>query len=322
MRFQILKLFLVSACVIFECNKLYSQETQTTFPPYTIEETYKKLKKNQPFVSPIIPLASKNSHYNEDVIYKKIGERKLKVDVYIPKRKHSRIFPAVLLVHGGGWLTGSKENQRVMAQHLAENGFVAISVEYRLGLEAVYPAGIIDLKDAIKWMRKHAKKHQINPDKIAVLGASAGAQMATLVGVTPKASIYGLNTSISDEVQAIVNIDGIVSFIHLEASSEGKMASIWLGGSIHENYKNWKEASPLEYVNAQTPPILFINSAQPRFHAGRDAMITILNKYKIYNEVHTIPDAPHSFWLVQPWFDTTLNYTVDFLNKVLKVKKD
>ena len=79
------------------------------------------------------------------------------------------------------------------------------------------PAGIIDLKDAIVWMRKHAKKYHINPDKIAILGASSGAQMATLIGVTPNSSKYKLNNHVSDEVQAIINIDGITSFIHQEA---------------------------------------------------------------------------------------------------------
>lgn len=294
-----------------------SQEKHSEFKPYNIETTYQKLKKKYPNTSPIQPLISNKIKAKENIVYKSLSGTKLKVDIYSPKDKSHNNYPAVLLIHGGGWLTGSKENQRVMAQHLALNGYVAVSVEYRLGLEAPYPAGVIDLKDAIKWLRKKAKKHQINPDKIAVLGASAGGQLATLIGVTPNSSIYGFDQAVSDEVQAIINIDGIVSFIHPEASAEGKMASIWLDGSRQTNWKNWKEASSLEYVNGSTPPILFINSSQARFHAGRDDMITILNQHHIYNEVHTIEDSPHSFWLVHPWFETTLNFTVKFLNKIL-----
>ena len=223
-----MKFFLcLCGIVFFYGNTIYAQEN-STFPPYTIESTYQKLKKDYPFITPIQPLVSKKIKSKENIVYKKANGTKLKVDVYIPKNKTQKSYPAVLLIHGGGWLTGSKENQRVMAQHLALNGYVGISVTYRLGLEAPYPAGVIDLKDAIKWMRKNAKKYHINPDKIAVLGASAGAHLATLIGVTPNSSIYNNNPSISDEVQAIVNIDGIVSFIHPEASKEGKMASIWL----------------------------------------------------------------------------------------------
>tara|TARA_R110000796_G_scaffold41772_4_gene103598 strand:- start:196777 stop:197745 length:969 start_codon:yes stop_codon:yes gene_type:complete len=308
--------------IIFFAQNVSAQE-KPTFSPYTIELTYQKLKKDYPFISPIEPLKSKEIKYKENIVYKKTNTSKLKLDVYSPKEKGKKIYPAVILIHGGGWLTGSKENERVMAQYLALNGYVGVSVSYRLGFEASYPAGVIDLKDAIVWMRKHAKKYQINPDKIAVLGASAGAQLATLLGVTPNSEIYETNSKISDEVQAIVNVDGIVSFIHPEAAAESKpgkksMAGIWLNGSKEDNFKIWKEASPLEYVDEHTPPTLFINSAQPRFHAGRDDMISILDTNRIYNETHTIPDSPHSFWLMHPWFETTLKYTVDFLNKVLK----
>ncbi|MFD0990109.1 alpha/beta hydrolase fold domain-containing protein [Mariniflexile jejuense] len=312
---------LFSLCMFF--SQPISAQEKPTFAPYTIELTYQKLKKDHPFITPIQPLKSKKIKYKEDVVYKKTTTSNLKLDVYLPKGNCKKTYPAVLLIHGGGWLTGSKENERVMAQHLALNGYVGISVSYRLGFEAPYPAGVIDLKDAIRWMRKNAKKYQINPDKIAVLGASAGAQLAGLLAVTPNSSLYEPNSKISDAVQAYVNIDGIVSFIHPEASAESKlgkvsMAGIWLDGEKEENFKNWKEASPLEYVDEHSPPTLFINSAQPRFHAGRDDMISILNKYGIYSEVHTIPETPHSFWLMHPWFETTLNYTVNFLNNILK----
>lgn len=295
----------------------FAQE-KSSFPEYNIDIVYQKLRKEYPFISPIKSFKSKEIKSKENIVYKKAISSKLKLDVYAPKGDCKKTYPTVLLIHGGGWLLGSKENQRIMAQHLALNNYIGISVAYRLGFEAPYPAGVIDLKDAIRWIRKNAKKYQINPDKIAVLGASAGGQLATLIGVTPNSLIYGTDTSVSDEVQAIVNIDGIVSFIHPEASSEGKMAAIWLSGTKEENFKNWTEASPLEYVKAQTPPILFINSSKPRFHAGRDAMIKLLSKYNIYTEMQTIPDSPHSFWLVHPWFEITLNYTVAFLQKVFK----
>ncbi|WP_194765978.1 alpha/beta hydrolase [Tamlana sp. I1] len=301
--------------ILLGSHSLWGQN-KPTFKPYTIETTYNKLKKSYGFISPIQPLVSDKIEYKEDLVYKKINQRKLKLDVYRPKDKSKKTYPAVLLIHGGGWLTGEKKNQRVMAQHLALNGYVGITASYRLGLEAPYPAGVIDLKDAIKWIKKYAKKYHINPDKIAVLGASSGAQMATLIGVTPNAPIYTSSSTISDAVQAIINIDGIVSFIHPEASAEGKMASIWLDGTREENWENWKAASPLEYVDKNTPPTLFINSAQPRFHAGRDDMIALLKDYHIYNETHTLPDTPHAFWLMHPWFEPTLGFTVDFLGVV------
>jgi PelA/Pel-15E family pectate lyase len=69
-------------------------------------------------------------------------------------------------------------------------------------------------------------------------------------------------------------------------------------------------------VSAQTPPFAFINSSVPRFHAGRDDFMKILNAHGIYSEVHTLADSPHSFWLVHPWFEPTLEYTLQFLGKI------
>ncbi|MGB8375107.1 MAG: pectinesterase family protein, partial [Salegentibacter sp.] len=315
-----MKNFLVLGILLSIALNLNAQKHQVK--PYTVATTYEKLKKDYPFIKPVEPLSSDKIVAKENEVYKKMDGKKLKADVYMPNTKTSEKYPAVLLIHGGGWLTGSKENERIMAQHLAMNGYVGVNAAYRLGTEAEYPAGVLDLKDALKWMRKNAEKYHINPNKIAVLGASAGGQLATLLGVTADADIYKTgNPEISDKVQAVVNIDGILSFVHPDAQ-ESWMAATWLGGSQKENLEVWKEASPLEYVDENTPPTLFLNSSYPRFHAGRDDMIKILDKNGIYNAVHTLPDTPHSFWLMHPWFETTLEYTMNFLNKTLKYAPD
>ncbi|PCJ93358.1 MAG: esterase [Flavobacteriaceae bacterium] len=299
-------------------NVVLAAQKKIKISPYTIGSTYEKLKTAYPFIIPIEELNSEKIISNENVVYKIVDETSLKADVYRPKGNKDAVYPAVLLIHGGGWVSGSKENERVMAQQLAANGYVAITIAYRLSREAAYPAAVLDVKSAIRWMRIHAQEYRIDPDKITVLGASAGAQLATLVGVTPDHKIYtAQKQKVSDKVQAIVNIDGIVSFIHPDAK-ESQIAGLWLGGLQHENPKNWKEASPLEYVNMKTPPTLFINSAQERFHAGRDDMIAVLNQYHIYNEVHSLSESPHSFWLMHPWFNKTLEYIISFLDTVFK----
>ncbi|SOC79313.1 Pectin methylesterase [Salinimicrobium sediminis] len=298
------------------CPETIAQKNEVR--PYTISTTYEKLKKEYPFISPVESQMSDRIEARENLVYKETAEKNLTADVYLPKAEKGEKFPAVLLVHGGGWLTGTKENLRPFAQKLAAEGYVAVTTSYRLGTEAVYPAGVIDLKDALKWMKANADQFQINTDEIAVLGASAGAQLATLVGVTPNSEKYNSGkSSFSDEVQAIVNIDGIVSFIHPDAE-EGWMAATWLDGSKADKFETWKEASPLEYVNGETPPTLVINSSYPRFHAGRDDMLQILDENMIYNEVLTIDKTPHAFWLVHPWFDETVKLTTNFLDRIFK----
>ncbi|MFD2530593.1 alpha/beta hydrolase [Polaribacter marinaquae] len=317
-----MKIFRKVFFIIFFSAFVVSGQEKSNFKPYTVTTTFKKLKKKYPFITPIKPIFSNNIISEENVVYKKVDKTKLMLDIYYPSENKNTSFPAVLLIHGGGWLTGSRDNQQIMAQHLALKGYVAITVSYRLGLEAKYPAAVNDIKDAIVWLKQKANKYHINKDKIAVLGASAGAQLATLVGVTADNVLYTTDKKTSNKIQAIVNIDGIVSFIHPEAaeSKKGKasMAGIWLDGEKEENYKNWKEASPLEYVGKNTPPILFVNSSYDRFHAGRDDMISILNRHKIYNQTFMLPKSPHSFWLVNPWFKEILHYVVCFLDNTLK----
>ncbi|MEZ4966985.1 MAG: alpha/beta hydrolase [Saprospiraceae bacterium] len=286
---------------------------------YTIRSAAEKILKHHPSVRAIAPKLPKGVREQRNVVYAKTGDRSLHVDIFYPAKKRKKGYPGVLLIHGGGWRSGSKDMEVPMAQQLAAKGYVAVAVEYRLSLEAPYPAAVYDLKAAVRWMRAHAAEYRLDTTRMAAYGCSAGAQLASLLGTTGGMARFEGSEGYQDHssaVQAVLNIDGIVSFVHQEASAEGTAASQWLGGSRDEKWEVWKDASPLEYAGAGTPPFLFVNSSVPRFHAGRDDMVRLLDGLKIYNEVHTIPESPHSFWVVHPWFDQTLQYAADFLDKV------
>jgi len=181
------------------------------------------------------------------------------------------------------------------------------------------------LKIFVKWVKKNAAKFNIDTTKIAVLGCSSGATLASFLGTTgqnPKFRSHEFDGEISDKVQAIINIDGIVDFA--DAAESGKdddpakpsAGTRWFGYTYKQNPEIWREASPLIYANKNTPPTLFINSSIPRFHAGRDEFTAILQQNGTYFEIHTIENTPHSFWLLNPWFDETCSLVVQFLNKV------
>lgn len=291
--------------IFFVGTMAFGQVKRPNATPYTNEGTFEKFKKKYPFITPIDRPDPQNIGIDKDVEYTNINGLSLKADVYYPLDR-SKKHPGIAMVHGGGWISGSKENEKFMAMELASKGYVVIAIGYRLADIAKYPAGVEDIETGLQWLKKNHKKYSLNKKKMAVLGESAGAQIATLVGVKKK-----------NKIQAIVNVDGIVSFIHPEAE-ESTYAAYWLGGDRDINLKNWTEASPLEYVDKNTPPTLFINSSQPRFHAGRDDMMKKLKGYNIHTEFHEIQDTPHSFWSAEPWFTETLNVTVGFLNKVLK----
>lgn len=260
-----------------------------------------------------------------NISYCNTGKRDLALDVFYPKTKTKKFFPAVLVIHGGGWRSGNRSQHIPLAQKLAERGFVTVTVEYRLSTEALYPAAVYDLKAAIRWMRANAKKYNIDPKKIAALGYSAGGQLAALLGATNgNAAFEGNlgNMPFSSKVNAVVDLDGTLAFIHPE-SGEGddskgiSAATYWFGYPKTQKPELWNEAGALNQVNKNTPPFLFINSSVARMHAGRDDMRKKLDTLHIYSEVHTFPEAPHTFVLFQPWFEPTLNYTTTFLKKVL-----
>lgn len=271
---------------------------------YTIQATYKKLVKKHPTIQAVAVAESNSLTIETDIVYEKKGKRELHLDHY--KNHSGLVSPAIIMVHGGGWKSGDKKLMAPLASHLALKGYQCFAVEYRLSDEAKYPAAIHDVEAAVRFIKTHAKEYQIDPERIIILGASAGAQIATLVGCLQEKSIH-----------AIVNIDGVVAFKHPE-SSEGDMAAYWLGGTYAQAKENWEAASAINHVSKKTAPILFISSSVPRFQAGRDDMIAELNEFGVYCEHRNVSDSPHCFWLFDPWFEKTLNYITSFLDQTLK----
>lgn len=292
---------------------------------YNLYNTQKKLEKNYPFIKPVFYKELKNIKEERNVIYKKINSRNLHLDLFYPFEKKIN-FPAVVLVHGGGWRTGDKTLLVPMAQQLASKGFITAAIEYRLSVEAHYPAAVYDIKDAVRWLRKNSKKYNIDTNKIAIYGSSAGGHLAALVGTTNDIEKFDINYNdfFSSKVNAIIDVDGVVDFFGenseelYKSSGKPSAAHLWFGASPDDNPEIWHEASPVNYVNKNTSPVLFINSSISRFQAGQSAMIDSLKKYNVYYESHTIENTPHSFWLFHPWFDDTFNYTLNFLKKIYK----
>ncbi|RZJ77987.1 MAG: alpha/beta hydrolase, partial [Chryseobacterium sp.] len=203
------------------------------------------------------------------------------------------------------------------SKKLAQNGFVAVSAEYRLSLEALYPAAVYDLKACIRWMKTNADKFGIDTNHIAVLGCSAGGQLASLLGTTNHKTAFEDTIDyqyVSSTVHAVVNIDGTLAFKHPE-STGGPV--YWLGGDYEQAKDKWEAAAPLNHIDKNTVPFIFLNSSIPRFHAGRDDAIKIMDSIHIYTEVHTFQDTPHPFWFFNPWFEPMMEKILLFLRQKL-----
>ena len=288
---------------------------------YTLFSAYNKLIKKFPFIQPVKAEIPSSVTVKKNLVYANYDGREMHIDVYMPA-DITKPAPAVILIHGGGWRSGNKNMETPLAVYLAQKGFVAAAVEYSFSTEALYPAAVVDSKTAIRWLRKNARELHVNPDKIAIAGNSSGGQLAALIASTNESDRFIDSTryaEFSSDVQAVIDIDGILAFIHPESGEgvdqPGKIsaATQWFGYSKEEKPELWNDASALTHAGKTFPPVLFINSSIPRFHAGRDDLIFRLNSLGIYSETHEIPNSPHTFWLFDPWFDQTARWTANFL---------
>jgi pectinesterase len=317
---EVLKPFLLPEMTI--SSKEAGNSTIPRDTSYTLQSAFEKYKKDYPFIRAIEYDSSKGNMRQADICYHSVNGRPLSLDIFSTADSSKSPKPAVVLIHGGGWSSGDKTLMHPLADFLAKIGYVAITVEYRLSPEAQYPAAVDDLKNAVTWIMKNGRDYNIDTNKIAISGCSAGAQLAGLVGLTYATD--ETKTLERNRIRAIINIDGVMDFTSEQArkyedepAREVTAAGRWFGGRYSEKPELWKEASPVYYVNENSPPTLFINSSQPRFHAGRDETIKKLDKYSIYSEIHTFDDAPHCFWLFYPWFEKTGMLIVQYLEKTL-----
>ncbi len=299
----------------------------TSFTPY---QAWIKIRKEFPEAKIVESNLPKGLTAAYKVVYTILpetpyGKRDLHMDIFRPAKTGK--YPVLLLIHGGGWRSGDRTMENPIAQQIASKGYVTATVEYRLSPEALYPAAVHDIKAAVRFMRANAGKYSVDPERMAISGTSAGGQLAALTAMTGDVRKFdggGGNPGVSAKIQAIIDIDGVLDFTDPNESGKDtdpakpSAGAYWFGATYKQSPEKWIEASPISYAVENTPPILFINSALPRFHAGRDSVITILNKYGIYTEVHTIENTPHPFWLFHPWFEPTVGFMVAFLDKILK----
>ncbi len=195
-----------------------------------------------------------------------------KLDIYYPNDTSTEPYPAIIAIHGGAFMMGNKTGGDVAPMLEAVNyGYVVISIDYRLSKEAVFPAAINDVKAAIRFVKAHADEYQINPDKIAVWGDSAGGNLAALAGTSgDDVSLNGDsqdNLSFSSSVAAVVDWFGPINFLLMDeqfassgitpkmgkTSSDTSPESQYIGGNITQNVAIVEQANPETYISKNDP---------------------------------------------------------------------
>ncbi|MEK7466348.1 MAG: alpha/beta hydrolase [Planctomycetota bacterium] len=276
----------------------------------------------------LLPLPDGVEHV-PDVPIGRGGTQTLHAEIVRLRVRPAAPSPVVIWLHGGGWAEGNRRRMFERVFHLAAAGYVCVAAEYRLSGVAPFPAQLLDVQCVIRWIRAHATELGVDPLRVGLWGASAGAHLAALSALRPDRGYDG------DEyeephtyVQAVVDFfgptdlltagefeGGVVSrFEHRSANSfEGRL----LGGDLKEYFPAAHKASPLNWVGPGAPPFLIM-------HGAKDDVVPVSQSRRLHEKLLAagvdstlvvIPEGTHG---TAEWEPVSLSAPKAFFDRVLK----
>lgn len=259
-----------------------------------------------------------------DIAYGKTPEQELKMDVYRPKDGGDSL-PACVLVHGGGWVKGDKEKFRPLAIALAEKGYVVANVEYRLGPVAKYPASVQDCSLAVRFLRAHAARFGLDPQRIGAWGGSAGGHLVGMLAgaATHERFVVGDLKDVSAAVQAAcimagpTDLTGAAFVESLRKAGEKSYSFQWLGKLYDEAPELYREASPMTHFTKETGPVLFLTGDLDN-PARDEAGMKKLQSLGVPTKQVILKDAKHGCWMQRPWFEQCVEAVDAWFKESLK----
>ena len=187
----------------------------------------------------------------QNIIYAETPNRPLKLDIYQPVTNPpvGEDYPAIIIIHGGGWSSGDKGGS-VAAHHryLANQGYIVFDIQYRLSHEARWPAARDDVLAAVRWVKANASRYRVDPDRIALLGRSAGGHLAL-------SAAYLDNEE--TRVAAVVSYYGPTD-LRLWQMADGSLVKALIGGTPNTHPEAYRDSAPVEFVRDDLPPTLLI----------------------------------------------------------------
>ncbi len=239
--------------------------------------------------------------WEEGVVYSTIEGEQLALNIARPS-KESGPRPAILCIHGGGFRAGKRESYDALCKMLAQHGFVAATITYRLAPKHQFPAAVHDCKAAVRWLRANADRYKIDVNKIGVTGASAGGHLAQFLGVTanvPQFEGEGGNADQSSRVQCVVNVYGPSDFTKSYGKSVDahEVLPLWFGGNLETHYQRHILGSPLYWVTPDAAPTLCIHGTEDKYVAHEQAewIVERLKAATVDAELLTLEGAGHGF---------------------------
>jgi acetyl esterase/lipase len=232
------------------------------------------------------------------VVYGTAADEPLLLDVHRPPARAAPR-PAVVLVHGGGMWTGSRADMADPARQLAQAGYVAFGVDYRLVDAAAgrhrWPAQLDDVQRAVRWVRANAARYRVDPGRVGAYGWSAGGQLAGLLGTRDTRDVTSADAAYSSRVACVVDLAGDVDLAAYTRPPALHEVVALLGGTSAEVSARYRDASPLSWIDKRTSPFLVV-------HGIRDDVVPIDQSRRLVSALRAagveveyveLPDASH-----------------------------
>ena len=247
------------------------------------------------------PAVPEGVSFEQGVEYSNPDDQHLQLNLARPKTGNGP-YPAIVCIHGGGFRAGHRDGYNPLCLKLAQHGYVAVTVSYRLAPKNQFPAAVHDTKAAVRWLRAHAKEYKVDPSRIGATGGSAGGHLAQFLGVTagiPEFEGDGGNPEQSSRVACVVNVYGPSDFTKSYGKSvdAAQVLPLFLGGDLESARHRHIQASPLYWVTPDAAPTLCIHGTDDKYVAHEQAvwLIEKLKAADVEAELLTLEGAGHGF---------------------------
>ena len=235
-----------------------------------------------------------------DVIYKQIGDTSLALDLY-KSRDSNAPEPLILIIHGGYWKAGDKSRHVPNAVEFTDLGYTVAAINYRLSDDHKFPAAIEDVRDAIKYLTDHAADFNIDSEQIVTYGASAGGHLSAFIGLaanTPgKFYVEGINPA---AIKGIISLYGMHD-LTLPTQREHPFTQQFIGNPYDEASETYWEASPINHVDKNDPPVLLV-------HGSLDGSVSVRNSDKLAAKLMEV-GVPYTYDRVEGWSHGMVNFS-------------
>jgi acetyl esterase/lipase len=254
----------------------------------------------------------------KDVEYKNVNGKSLQIDFYRPKNT-TETLPLLVFIHGGSWKSGNRSDYLVYLTSFAEKGYMTATISYRLLRDSIYPAAVEDVTDAVEWLFKNGENFRYDPDRIVLVGGSAGAHLAMLASYGWRSSeLQNYSATSAHRIIAVVDIYGPADLTTDYARNQ-RLVNAFIGHSYDEKPDLYREASPVSYLSSSCPPTLILHGTSDTLVpvSQSDTLKARLDALGVPCEYFRVPLWPHSMDMAKRVNDFSQKKMEAFFEKYL-----